>query len=414
LIHQKRQFIFGFDPREMKGYDGKVFTRNRCSTFSRMLLMICRVSPYGLQLRLDNFFEEIGHKGETVSKQAFSKSRGNIDPDIIKELFYLTTKTILECDDLELYKNVFRICAIDASAVALDNAPSLKNHFGVSGSLNATTALASVCYDTLNNIILDGGLYPSNTGERDAMRDHLKVVEAFYRQNGVKNLYVSDRGYPSKELFAEFIDDNLCFLMRVRKKFNVNFDLVEREEWISFVYNDKSYTVRVLAITLDSGEKEILVTNLEDEYLNWEEAGELYFKRWDIESKFNSLKNKLELENMSGRRPITAFQDFWAKLDITNTMAALEFATNEKIKEKTAECENKYEQTTNENRLINKFSKRYIDLLSNPDKNTRLALFDELVVDIAKYPVEVKPNRKTPRKTPRKMKFYDRYKRSLQ
>ena len=63
--------------------------------------------------------------------------------------------------------------------------------------------------------------------------------------------------------------------------------------------------------------------NLKDKYLKYEEATELYFKRWAIETKFNSLKNKLELENISGRRPITVYQDFLAKIDIANTMAAL-------------------------------------------------------------------------------------------
>jgi hypothetical protein len=414
VIEKKRQFITGLNPADMNGYDGKSFTRKRSLTFGRMLLMLLRISAYGLQIRLDNFFEEIGHKDETVSKQAFSKARGNIDPGIIKESFSLTTRTILECDDLEYFKDIFRLCAFDGSELALDNAAALKNHFGTSGSKNATTALASVAYDPLNNIILAGELSPCQTDERDTLREQLKIVEALPRPDEIKNLYLADRGLPSKELFAEFLDNNLYFLIRVRKKFNISFDLVEKDEWISFVSNEKEYRIRVLAITLDSEEKEILATNLEDKYLKWEEAGELYFKRWAIEGKFNSLKNKLELENISGRRQITVEQDFWAKLDIANTMAALKFTTNEEIEEKTAERENKYEQTTNENRLINKFSKRYIDLLCNPSKDAREILFNELIADITRYPVEKKPDRKTPRKTPRKMKFPDRNKRCLQ
>jgi len=143
------------------------------------------------------------------------------------------------------------------------------------------------------------------------------------------------------------------------------------------------------------------------------EAGELYFNRWGIETKFNSLKNKLEHENMSGRRPVTVYQDFWAKLDLANTMAALEFATDEAIEAETADTDNKYRQTTNENRLISHFSKRYTDLLYEPDDNKRMALFAALVADIAKRPVEVKPDRTAPRNKPRKMKFCDRIKRAL-
>jgi hypothetical protein len=94
-------------------------------------------------------------------------------------------------------------------------------------------------------------------------------------------------------------------------------------------------------------------------------------------------------------------------------MAAVEFATNNAIGRNTADSNCKYEKTTNENRLINHFSKRYLDLLSEPDTEKRIALFGELTVDIAKHPEDIKPGRKYHRKTPRKMKFFDTVKRVL-
>ena len=143
------------------------------------------------------------------------------------------------------------------------------------------------------------------------------------------------------------------------------------------------------------------------------EVGRLYFMRWGIEVKFDSLKNKLELENMSGRRVCTAYQDFWAKLDMANTAAALEYATDEAIEEKPSNSKNKHKQRTNENRLITKFSDKYLELLVTDCPNERLRLFDELVADISRRPVEVKPGRKFERVTPRKKKFCDRRKRVL-
>ena len=154
------------------------------------------------------------------------------------------------------------------------------------------------------------------------------------------------------------IDAQTCFLMRVRKKFNNGFDTANRNEKVYFEHNGNQYCVRVFKVILDSGKEEILITNLRAKHLSRKEIGELYFTRWGIETKFDSLKNKLELENMSGRRVITTYQDFWAKLDLANTMAALEYATNDNIKAKTADNSNKHDQTTNENRLITKFSER--------------------------------------------------------
>jgi len=68
---------------------------------------------------------------------------------------------------------------------------------------------------------------------------------------------------------------------------------------------------------------------------------------------------------------------------------------------------------TNENRLVTKFTDRYIELLSNNNPDERMALFDELVADIAKRPVEVKPDRQSDRVKPRNKKFSDRYKRVM-
>ena len=86
--------------------------------------------------------------------------------------------------DMELFKGKYRLCAIDGSDIALDNAPAinfpaasggvlwgyegtnaprggeldpkrLKEEFGSSGrAKNATTAMASIAYDPLNNWIL--------------------------------------------------------------------------------------------------------------------------------------------------------------------------------------------------------------------------------------------------------------------
>ena len=414
LLEVKRKYINNLSPFYIKNHDGKSFTRKRSLTLSCLLMIILRSSPFALQIRLDNFYKEIGRKEAVVTKQAFSKARTNLDPEVVKKSFELTAHTLLECDDLELYKGRYRLCAIDGSDLALDNAKELLEHFGGSGkNKDCAMAMASLCYDPLNNIIMDGGLYPYGTCEREAARKHFSAMDALPLPKGVENLYIHDRGYPSKELFAEMIDGRRFFLMRVRRKFHKDFDLVSKKEKVDFTHNGKIYTVRVFNITLDSGEKEILVTNLPKKHLKYKEAAELYFKRWGIETKFDSLKNKLQLENFSGRRVVTTFQDFWSKLDLANTLAALEFATNDAISDKTANSGNKYEQTTNENRLITKFADRYIEVLITSDTDERTALFDELINDIARHPTEVKPGRSFERKPPRKKKFSDRHKNAL-
>jgi hypothetical protein len=414
LVELKRRFLDSMEPSGMKGYDGKSFTRKRRLTMGHILTMILRCNPYSLQIRIDDYFKEIGRKGDVVTKQAFSKARTNLDPDVVKSSFRLTAETMSGAEDLTLYRNRYRLCAIDGSDVVLDNAKELLDHFGGSGpNKDCATALASVCFDPLNDIILDGGLYRYGTGERDAAREHFKAVSTLPLPKGAENLYIFDRGYPSKELFAEMIDEDLRFLMRVRKKFNADFEMSGKNKKVGFVHNGKQYFVRVFKVTLNTGEQELIVTNMRAKHLSSREIGDLYFKRWRIEVKFDSLKNKLELENMSGRRVVTTYQDFWAKLDLANMIAALEYETNAVIKENTADSPRKYRQITNENRLISKFSERYIELLTNDDSAERIALFDDLINDIARFPSEVKPGRQCERKLPRKKKFCDRRKRTF-
>jgi len=231
LINIKRKFIEALKPESMKNHNGKSFTRIRKLMLVRLLMIILRCSPYSLQIRLDDYFKEIGHKEEVVSKQAFSKARTNLDPDIVKMSFTLTAQTLSNCEDLELYRGKYRLCAIDGSDLILDNAKELLEHFGGSGSKNdCATALVSLCYDPLNDTISDGGLYPYGTSERHAARKHFESVNALPLPHGVENLYIFDRGYPSKELFAEMIEAKMYFLMRVRRKFNNDFDLASRNE----------------------------------------------------------------------------------------------------------------------------------------------------------------------------------------
>jgi hypothetical protein len=369
---------------------------------------------YSLQIKIDDYYAEIGCKEEVVSKQAFSKARGKLDPEVVHEYFIQTAETLCECEELEYYKGKYRLCAVDGSYAALDNAPELLEHYGGSGS-KADCAMASVslCYDPLNNIILDGRIHPYNKCEREMARLHFEAVKSLPTPHGASNLYIYDRGYPSKEFFAEHIGNSDYFLMRVRHKFHAEFDAVKRNGSVKFVHNNTEYQVRVFKITLDSGEEEILVTNLPNSDLTRKEAGELYFKRWAVETKFDSLKNRLELENWSGRRKITVEQDFWAKLDLANTLAALEWATDDAIEQATAGKDNKYAQTTNESRLISKFSDAYIAILANDNPYKREALLNDLIADIARRPVELKPERIVERKKPRKKKFHDRRKPSF-
>ena len=236
----KKEYIDLLKPSNMKNHNGKSFTRKRRLTLGVILTIIIRCSPCGLQMRIDDYYAEMRKKEKVVSKQAFSKARVNLDPEVVKGSFEITTKTMVGCEDLEYYKGKYRLCATDGSDAALDNA--LLEDFGGSGkNKDCATAMVSLCYDPLNDIILDGGIYPYATCEREAARNHFKVVSELPKPEGVDDLYIFDRYYPSKAFFAEMIDESRYFLMRVRRKFNAEFDGVKRNTGQHQISNLFSY-----------------------------------------------------------------------------------------------------------------------------------------------------------------------------
>ena len=107
LIELKRAFIEALTPELIKNHDGKKFTRRRALWLGRLLTIILRCSPYSLQIRLDDYFDEIGHKEAVVSKQALSKARGKLDPEIVRASFLQTAQTLSSCEDLELYRGKY-------------------------------------------------------------------------------------------------------------------------------------------------------------------------------------------------------------------------------------------------------------------------------------------------------------------
>ena len=124
------------------------FTRNRKLTAKRILMLLLQRLAYGLQLGTDKLFEHF--EEETVSKQAFSKARANLNPEFVRK-FADGIAEIHAQDPAAPSWNGMRLIAIDGTDIALENSEELKEVFGCSGSKrNAATALGSMAYGPLD------------------------------------------------------------------------------------------------------------------------------------------------------------------------------------------------------------------------------------------------------------------------
>jgi hypothetical protein len=377
------------------------FVRSRKLTAKLVLFLIMHRIYTSLQLDVDDFYEGIGCAH--VSKQAFSKARQQLNPEFVREFFDDTAKLAAKDDTMPSYRGM-RLIAIDGSDVALENSKELKKDFGCSGPRkDAATALCSIAYGPLDHVIYDCRIDRYEKDERDLARLHV----ARLKEIGLhKCLLLFDRWYPSAEFISFLRDEGFHFVMRVRSKWNLEADGVKTQGVISLDCDGKSVPVRVLKVKLPTGKMETLLTSLSQKQLPLAKAAELYFRRWAVETAFDLIKSKLELENFSGKTSVCVKQDFYATMYLANLALFLAAESDEKIARADAGKRLKYPRKSSCNRTVHLLRKAFIRLLLEPDKALRNAMLQRIVDSIAEYPVSIVPNRSPERKAPRKKRFY--------
>jgi len=103
---------------------------------------------------------------------------------------------------------------------------------------------------------------------------------------------------------------------------------------------------------------------------------ELYNKRWGIETKYLELKQRLELENFSGRLVDMVKQDFFTLMMVANMVASMVREANRKARKKGEGNGNKYEHQVNVNHTIGVY-KELSDTSGDRRRGDSAAVFDE-------------------------------------
>jgi hypothetical protein len=125
-------------------------------------------------------------------------------------------------------------------------------------------------------------------------------------------------------------EENIKFLMRVRFGFNKKIDRF-KSGMCQIKICEKYYTV--VKFNLKTGEKEALITNLPERSWTEEKLKRLYFMRWGIETKYDMLKNKIEIENWSGYSENSIKQDFFAHMIFANIAAYVYFDAMQEVEQ---------------------------------------------------------------------------------
>jgi hypothetical protein len=363
------------------------------------------------QNALERFFEKNGGD-KPISQQAFSLARQKIKWEAFLELFIFTVNT-----HYKLYKEKinrwkgFRIFAVDGSKLSLPNDPPLGKYFGTSGAGNTSpTAQGSMLYDILNNLVADARIEPISTDERTLAGMHINQLTELESFEEWKELILFDRGYPSFELIKQLLEKRIHFVMRVRAKFSTEIDeLSYGYHKIELKHEEESIPLRVIKFRLDSGEDETLITSLQKKYNGIKSFKALYFKRWPIETKYNQIKIKLEIENFSGRLVDNIRQDFYSAMVITNIATDFINEAQEIVDEEQKGKNNKYAYKINMNHTIGVLKDRFIQTISEEDHKKRMEMFDEIIHALERKIIPIRPNRSLPR-TRRKAKHHHNHK----
>ena len=389
------------NPRTMEEArtEARHFTRNRKMPFARLLEYLLHGSKGATQSVLNEFLQG-SEEGIHMTQQALSKARTHFDHSPFLKAFYevVNAEYNLSNDPNLPRRYGYKFLAVDGSIISLPNLPELNELFGdVKGS---PSARADIALDVLNDRIVEAEFGPLSGDERSMAIEHIRKLQGRIRMEDT--VFLFDRGYPSKELIEAILQAGAHFIMRVKRKFNVDVDAAPMGS--SVVILGGGIRVRVVKFTLPSGQTETLISDLFD----MEESAfqELYFLRWSVEEKYDVVKNKLELPNFTGRTVNVLYQDFWISMLLANAASVAKAEADGKVQTKRAGKANQYQYQTNVNNAIASLRNRFADAVFCPDPSLRATRVEAIIREIAASAVPRRPDRNVPRKKARKAKYH--------
>jgi hypothetical protein len=149
-----------------------------------------------------------------------------------------------------------------------------------------------------------------------------------------------------------------------------------------------------------------LITNLGREHKACD-IKRLYCKRWLLEQKYHTLKNKLKFESVTGKASIYVRQDFWAQTLVFNMVRdVLTGAEMMRRRRYSKKKQYRYETRINENIVIGLYKEQFIRLIMEEDLKKKDQMFVQLKEKMMKniVPVRVLPG------SPRRWQYFNKYK----
>lgn len=378
------------------------FVRKRKLSAIQVIFYLLYTSKASMFLNLANIRDDLPNiQFPEITKQAFSKARNAISPMLFKDLFLNSAREFYDQIHKRKTWKGFYLFAVDGSTIQVPKTKKNEDTFGLCRNQHHTRADAmaqiSILYDLLEDILIDGAIQKYHYAERKMALEHLEYMEATGLSSNAVLLF--DRGYPSYDFYRHISEHGYFYVMRVQEQIK-NITQLEKNDTIteyvpSYRKTEPPVKIRVIHVILDDGTDECLVTNLFDPSITVDMFKGLYFLRWGIESKYNELKNQLEVEEFNGATPISVEQELYISFLYMNICAMMKAEADIKISEEDSHKENRFKYQANRAFIIGRMKKRLPQILTGRVEVS--SELDRILAESIKRRSQIQPGRKCKR-----------------
>ena len=406
IIEDLKSFLVKCKEERLFTIDEKAFTKDRKLTYDRTVAIILNMLKRSLSVEINEFFEILA-VGLDCTKSAFVQQRLKL-----KHEFFIWWNVVLAENFYHHYKDKikrwqgFRVMAVDGSSVYLINKPEVTKYFGTQVNQNTAITMGRTMgiYDVLNEIMISSHLFPIRFSEKAIIN---KIIPCYEPDM----LFLYDRGFPSYATIYLHMEQEkeIKFVMRCRSNFNKAVEAFvaskQKSKIVEFTPNENAIKemlqhgyivtkqtairVRLIKVFLNTGETEVLITNLHDNKLYPTALfKQIYFMRWGIETEYDKQKNILQLEIFSGQKVETIFQDYYANMLVANLQSIISKQCEQEILLKIEYRKHKYK--INRNVAIGTMKHKIVKLFLNKDSTE---ILEELGNIFLRHIEPIRPDR---------------------
>lgn len=387
------------------------FTRTRKMPLHDLLFTMINRRGITLSLELRNYMK-IARPGTEISKPGYLKQRMKLNPLAFYELYRYHNRNFYAEPGFSTFQGHL-VLAADGSGINIPTTKETLEMFGTS-SRKGTKPQASIglgcLYDVINRMVLESDCCKCKFDEMSLAEEQIsRIPETIGDRQPF--LVVMDRGYPSTAAFIRMMDKRILFLVRLKssdyKKEQAGLSVPDA--WVD-IQLDKSrinhykgtdigkrmeelghITLRMVKVSRPDDREEVLITNLPTESFDSQQIRELYHMRWGIETAYETLKERLQMENFTGTKPALLLQDIYSTIYVSNLA---EDIIRDAEKELDEEKKNrKYKMAINQTISIGILKNDLIYILLEKDPEKQDHLFQQIYEDISKNLVPVRLDR---------------------